>query len=44
MQDQRDEDQELERHLDWTNEVRDSATIRMASYQQRVATYYNRKV
>ena len=44
VQGQRDEGKELERHLDWVNEVRDSATIRMASYQQKVAAYYNRKV
>ena len=44
MQGQRDEGQELERHLDWANEVRESASIRMASYQQRVVAYYNWKV
>ena len=43
MQGQRDEGQELERNLDWVDEVRESAAIRMASYQQRVVAYYNRK-
>ena len=43
VQGQRDESQKLRRHLDWANEVRESASIRMASYQQRVASYYNRK-
>lgn len=43
VQGQRNEDQELERHLDWANKVRGSATIRMASYQQRATAYYNRR-
>ena len=43
VQGQRDEGQELERHLDWADEVRESTAIRMASYQQRVVAYYNRK-
>ena len=43
VQDQMDKCQELERHLDWADEVRGSATIRMASNQQRDTAYYNRK-
>ena len=43
VQDQRDKCQELERHLDWADEVRGSAAIRMASDQQRATAYYNRK-
>ena len=43
VQGQRDENQELERHLDLTNEERGNAAIRMASYQQRVITHYNKK-
>nr|CAN79683.1 hypothetical protein VITISV_011289 [Vitis vinifera] len=35
---------ELGRNLDWTDEVRESATIRMADYQQRASAHYNRKV
>lgn len=35
---------ELVRHLDWADETREVAVIRMAAYQQKVATYYNRKV
>ena len=30
-------------HLDWTNEERDAATVRMASYQQRAMTQFNKK-
>ena len=44
VQGQRDEGQELARHLDWANEVKENASIRMASYQQRAAAYYNYKV
>ena len=44
VQGQRDEGQELERHLDWANKVRESVTIRMTSYHQRVVAYYNQKV
>ena len=43
VQSQRDENQELERHLDLTNEERGNAAIRMASYQQRVIAHYNKK-
>lgn len=35
VQGQRYEYLELERHLEWANEVRRNAAIRMASYQQR---------
>ena len=44
VQGQRNEDDELARHLDWTNEARVAASIRMAAYQQKVAAYYNRRV
>ena len=44
VQGQRNEDDELARHLDWANEAREAASIRMAAYQQKVAAYYNRKV
>ncbi|RVW21315.1 hypothetical protein CK203_114344 [Vitis vinifera] len=41
---QSDANMELGRNLDWTNEVRESAAIRMADYQQRASAHYNRKV
>ena len=44
VQGQRNEDDELARHLDWTDEAREVASIRMAAYQQKVAAYYNRRV
>ena len=34
---------ELGRNLDWADEVRESASIRMADYQQRAAAHYNHK-
>ena len=34
---------ELGRSLDWADEVRESAFIRMADYQQRATAHYNRK-
>ena len=43
IQGQRDEKQELERQLDWVDEVRGNTTIRMASYQQRVISHCNKK-
>ena len=43
VQGQRDENQELERHLDWANEEKGNAAIQMASYQQRAITHYNKK-
>ncbi|RVW23209.1 hypothetical protein CK203_099551 [Vitis vinifera] len=42
VQGQRDENQELERHLDWANEEKGNAAIQMASYQQRAITHYNK--
>ena len=30
--------------MDWADEVRESAAIRMADYQQRASAHYNRKV
>ena len=44
VQGQRNEDDELARHLDWADEAREAASIRMVAYQQKVAAYYNRKV
>ena len=44
VQGQGNEDDELARHLDWADEARKAASIRMAAYQQKVAAYYNRKV
>ncbi|RVW99982.1 Transposon Ty3-I Gag-Pol polyprotein [Vitis vinifera] len=41
---QKDANTELGRNLDWTDEVRESASIRMADYQQRASAHYNRKV
>ena len=38
MQESRAKGQDLERHLDWVDEERDTATIRMAFYQQRAMT------
>ena len=35
---------EVGRNLDWADEVRESAVIRMADYQQRAFAHYNRKV
>ena len=40
---QADANAELGRNLDWANEVRDTASIRMADYQQRATAHYNRK-
>ncbi|RVW17465.1 hypothetical protein CK203_085504 [Vitis vinifera] len=40
---QEDANAELGRNLDWADEVRESAAIRMADYQQRASTHYNRK-
>nr|CAN74249.1 hypothetical protein VITISV_035574 [Vitis vinifera] len=41
---QDDANAELGRNLDWTDEVRETASIRMVDYQQRAAAHYNRKV
>ncbi|RVW32250.1 hypothetical protein CK203_078945 [Vitis vinifera] len=41
---QNDANTELGRNLDWADEVRESAAIRMADYQQRASAHYNRKV
>ncbi|RVW53618.1 Transposon Tf2-8 polyprotein [Vitis vinifera] len=41
---QDDASTELGRNLDWADEVRESAAIRMADYQQRASAHYNRKV
>nr|CAN76096.1 hypothetical protein VITISV_005210 [Vitis vinifera] len=41
---QNDANMELGRNLDWADEVRESAAIRMADYQQRASAHYNGKV
>ena len=41
---QDDANAELGRNLDWADEVRETASIRMADYQQRAVAHYNRKV
>ena len=43
VREQSDESTKLEKNLDWTDEVRENASIRMADYQQREAAYYNCK-
>ena len=40
---QKDENLELKRNLDWADEVRENASIRIAAYQQRTTTHYNCK-
>ena len=40
---QDDANAELRRNLDWVDEVRKTASIRMTNYQQRPAAHYNRK-
>ena len=40
---QGDANMELGRNLDWADEVRESASIRMADYQQRAVAHYYRK-
>ena len=41
---QSDASMELGRNLDWTDEVRENAAIRMTNYQQRASVHYNHKV
>ena len=41
---QDDANTELGRNLDWADEVRETASIRMTGYQQRASAHYNRKV
>nr|CAN83045.1 hypothetical protein VITISV_015525 [Vitis vinifera] len=41
---QSDANMELGRNLDWTDEMRESAAIRMADYQQKASAHYNCKV
>ncbi|RVX16025.1 hypothetical protein CK203_005786 [Vitis vinifera] len=41
---QGDANAELGRNLDWADEVRETASIRMENYQQRAYAHYNRKV
>lgn len=40
----RNEDMELAKYLDWADETREAAAIRMAAYQPKIVVYYNRKV
>ena len=40
---QKDENLEIERNLDWVDEVKENASIQMIAYQQMTATHYNRK-
>ena len=40
---QDDANTELGRNLDWVDETRETASIRMADYQQRAAAHYNCK-
>nr|CAN72899.1 hypothetical protein VITISV_004478 [Vitis vinifera] len=44
VQGQRNDNLELERHLNWADKARGNAAIRMASYKQRAITHYNWKV
>lgn len=44
VQDQRDNDEELVRHLDWVDEIRGNTTIWMASYHYKTIAYYNKNV
>ena len=41
---QNDANTELGRNLDWADEVRESAAIRMVDYEQRASAHYNCKV
>ena len=43
VQGQKDGNLELERNLNWADEVRENASIRMVAYQQRAAAHYNCK-
>ncbi|KAL6339389.1 hypothetical protein AAG906_032918 [Vitis piasezkii] len=43
VQGQMNENQDLEKHLDWADEVKGNANIWMTSYQQRAITHYNKK-
>ena len=43
MQDQRDNDEELIRQLNWADELREDAAIRIASYHQMAIAQYNKR-
>ena len=43
VQGQNDENMKLGKNLDWVDEIKENASIRMADYQQRAAAHYNRK-
>ena len=44
MQDQRDNDEELIKQLDWADEKRGAVAIRIAFYHQRAIVEYNKRV
>ena len=44
MQDQKDNDEELIRQLDWVDKLQGEAAIRKASYHQRAITQYNKRI
>ena len=43
VQDQKDNDEELIRQLDWVDKLQGEAAIWIASYHQRVITQYNKR-
>ena len=43
VQDQKDNDEELIRQMDWADEMQRDAVIQMASYYQRTIVQYNKK-
>ena len=43
MQNQRDNDEELIKQLDWVDEMQGYAAIRMTSYYQRAIAQYNKR-
>ena len=43
VREQSDESTEVGKNLDWADEVRENASIRMANYQQRAVAHYNLK-
>lgn len=42
VQDQKDNDEELKRQLDWADEKREVAIIQIVSYHKRAITQYNK--
>lgn len=43
VQGQRNDNEELEKQLDWEDEVKGNAAIQMTSYRQRAIAHYNKK-